>query len=208
MSRAMARGRPSATLTLHQLVLLVVGVHSHDVAALVLSITDWWYSCVPWEKFIRTGIVRASVLRPSSHEDVPMFTPVSRSFMIIATLFVLGPAKPSQRCSLLRAAAARRTDGCDDGRLSHAARQRQVRQGGGRTNLAQELARRNLRRDVERGEPLELGVDLHAPKRPSVRRLGNDEGPRCVARWGSADTGTARTASVLSMAAVLGGGQD
>src|SRR5687768_14131066 len=58
VSRAMAMGRPSWTLT----------------ASRALSITDWWYSYEPWEKFMRT------TLRPAV-----------RSLLMASTELVLGP---------------------------------------------------------------------------------------------------------------------
>ena len=52
-------------------------------ASLEWSMTDWWYSYAPWEKFMRTTL-----------------SPALRSILIFSTELVFGPQRASQQHGL------------------------------------------------------------------------------------------------------------
>jgi hypothetical protein len=66
--------------------------HGHSTAFLVLSMTLWWYSYDPCEKFMRTG--KSSVIVQKGEcliAGSPIFIPASLSLVSVSTLLVFGP---------------------------------------------------------------------------------------------------------------------
>lgn len=121
VSRAMARGRPPGLAGRRgRKSSARVGARGQErereedapaTAPRALSMTDWWYSYDPCEKFIRTAeqdgqggqFLRALAKRPRSRQGlksriakrrkghVPTFIPASRSSWSFSTELVLGP---------------------------------------------------------------------------------------------------------------------
>jgi hypothetical protein len=100
VSRAMARGRPAWVFS----------------ASRALSMTDWWYSYEPWEKFMRTTLRPAGLLLAWVHDaEQKLFQHTSSEHVDGLGRVGLGTCILSARTLCACCLEVQLTNGADDG---------------------------------------------------------------------------------------------